>query len=79
MGETLRALLVHADHRRGDGVLQNQLLQIFGFQHNRVFVERANAARELDAVQQMHGDVLVSPQSSVEKRFLYVADGHGFK
>ena len=38
-------------------MLEDQLLLIIGLQNHRIFVERANTSSQLDAAQQINGDV----------------------
>src|SRR5712691_5508063 len=49
----MRRLL--GDHRR-DGVFEDQLFLVVGFQNQRVFVETLDSARELHAAHQVNGE-----------------------
>ena len=50
----LGAVLVCANERCRNGVLENQLLRSRGLQHKRMLVERANAPRQPDAIDQVN-------------------------
>src|SRR5262245_36095790 len=75
-GETLRAMRIAANERGGHGVLEDELLQSAGLQHDRVFVEGAYFAGDLNAVHQMYGDVFLAQESCLKERFLNVAGEH---
>jgi hypothetical protein len=49
MGSLLR-------HDRGNGVLEDELFLVVGFQYQRILVKAFDAARELDATHQIDGD-----------------------
>ena len=49
-------------HHRGNGVLEDQLLLIIGFQNQRVLIETLDSARELNPAHQINGkDYFVLP------------------
>ena len=58
-------------------MLEDQLLELGGFEDHRVLIERAYPAGKPDAVQQVYGHVLVALPRSMEKRFLDVRNRHG--
>lgn len=58
-------------------MLEDKLLLRVGLKHDGVFIERADAAGDFSAVQQMHGDVLSGRRGHVEERFLDTDHRHG--
>src|SRR5437879_13121138 len=56
-----------AHGHRGDGVLEDQLLLVVGLEHDRIFVERANTARQLHAAEQINGDARPLLASRIEE------------
>ena len=75
-GKAFRAVPVTADASGGDRVLKHQLLKCTALEYHGVFIKGTHTSRELDAIQQMDRDVLVTLQGSVKERFLNVADRH---
>ena len=60
-------------HRHGgNGVLEDQLFLIVGLKHDGILVERTNASGQLDAAQQIDGDIQPFLAGGVEKRILNV-------
>jgi hypothetical protein len=53
-------------------VLEDQLLLIVGFEHNRIFIERTDAPRQLDAAQEVNGDIQFFLAGGVEEGILNV-------
>ena len=39
---------------RGNSVLENQLFLVAGFEHNRIFIETLDSARQLDAAHKVN-------------------------
>ena len=60
------------DHHRRDGVFENQLLLIVGFQHDRILIERPDPPRELHSAEQIDRDNGFVFARSVEKRILNI-------
>lgn len=58
-------------------MFEDKLLLRVAFQHDGVFIKRADAAGDFCAVQQMHSNVLAGRQGHVEKRFLHTDYRHG--
>lgn len=62
-----------ARHRnRGNGVFENQLLQVSRFQNNRELVEATNLSGKFDAADQIDRHIDAIPAESVEEAVLYV-------
>src|SRR5947207_6998358 len=61
-----------AHGHRGDGVLEDQLLLVVGLEHDRIFVERANTARQLHAAEQINGDARPLLASRIEEGILNI-------
>ena len=59
-------------------MFEDELFLRVGFQHDRVFIERAHTAGYLQAVQQMHRDMLPGREGYIEERFLYAYRRHDF-
>jgi hypothetical protein len=60
-------------HRnRGNGVFENQLLQVSRFQDNREFIEATNLAREFDAADQIDRHIDAIPAESIEEAILHI-------
>lgn len=57
---------------RGNGVLEDQLLLITGFENQRVFIEALDAARKFYATKQVDGDKTLVLARIIEKAILYV-------
>ena len=57
---------------RRNCMLEDQLLQISGFQDKRKFIETANLARELDAAHQVDCHIDTVSSKVIQKTVLYV-------
>src|SRR6266481_2077629 len=55
-----------------NGMLEDQLLLVVGFQHHRIFVKGANTSRELDSAQQVNCDIGSLFACCIEEGFLDV-------
>ncbi len=53
-------------------MLEDQLLLIIGLKNDRIFVERANTPSQLDAAQQINGDIDLFFAGCVEEGILDV-------
>src|SRR5260370_7553100 len=65
-----------AEERRGNGMVENQVVERGGFKHEGVLIEGANLSGQFDAIEQVDGNVLFPQERAVKKRLLDVADGH---
>src|SRR5437016_11864147 len=54
MGTVVAMVAPLGHNHRGDSVLEDKLFLVIGFEHHGVFVERANAARQLDSSEQIN-------------------------
>jgi hypothetical protein len=57
---------------RGNSVLENQLLLIVGFEHERILIETLDAAGEFHAAQEINSNHSLFFTRIIEKTVLYV-------
>src|SRR5260370_23489639 len=59
-------------HHRGDRMLENQLLLIVGFEHQRVLIETLDASGKFDTADQVNRNDAFFLARVVQKRILYI-------
>src|SRR4051812_6453769 len=75
---TFRMMSAASHYDCRDRMLEDELLLIVGLQHNRVFVERADAAAELYSAHQVDSDGRLIFSSSIEEGVLNILRRLGF-
>src|SRR5438552_3314277 len=68
----IREAVRSADRDRRNGMFENQLFLIVGFQHNRVLIERANTSGQLHSAHQINRDAAAFLASGIEEGVLNV-------